>query len=70
MLCKNTLLRVDFDINSMFLSCAATEPNPRVGRPRQEPGALHRRLPMDGTWGPIEKDVTATLSKFSVFKER
>lgn len=70
MLCKNTFLRVDFDMNSMFLSSTATEPNPQAGRPRQELGALHRRLPMDGTWGPIEKDATATLSKFGVFKER
>lgn len=58
------MLDKDFDINSMLiLFPAATEPNPRAGRPRQEPGAHHTHLPMDGTWVPIE---TVTLSKFSV----
>lgn len=47
-------------------SPAATEPNPQAGRPRQEPGALHRHLPMDGTWVPIETGATVTLSKFTV----
>lgn len=45
---------------------AATEPNPQAGRPRQEPGTLHRHLPMDGTWVPIETGATVTLSKFTV----
>lgn len=50
-------------------SATATEPNHRVGRPRQEPGALRRRLPMDGTWAPVETGVTVTLSKLHVLKE-
>lgn len=48
---------------------AATGPNPPAGRPRQGPGALRRDPPMDGTWAPIERGVTATSSKCPVFKE-
>lgn len=52
-------------------SCAATGPNPQAGRPLQGPGAPRRDLPMDGTWAPIERGVTATSSKCPVFlKER
>lgn len=48
-------------------SCAATGPNPQAGRPLQGPGAPRRDLPMDGTWAPIERGVTATSSKWPVF---
>lgn len=71
MLCKNTLLHVEWRFWRKFNVpfSAATESNPRVGHPRQEPGALRRHLPMDGTWAPIEKSATVTLSKLHVFKE-
>ena len=52
-----------------FSSCAATGPDPQAGRPLQGPGVLHRDPPMDGTWAPIERGVTATSSKCPVFKE-
>lgn len=54
---------------SSFSSSAATGPNPLAGRPRQGPGVLRRDPPMDGTWVPIERGVTATSSKRPVFKE-
>lgn len=50
-------------------STAATGPNPQAGRPLQGPGVLRRDPPMDGTWAPIERGVTATSSKCPVFKE-
>lgn len=53
---------------SSLSSSAATGPNPQAGRPHQGPGALRRDLPMDGTWAPIERGVTATSSKCPVFK--
>lgn len=56
-------------ILSSLSSSAATGPNPQAGRPLQGPGVLHRDPPMDGTWAPIERGVTATSSKFPVFKE-
>ncbi len=54
---------------SFLSSSAVTGPNPQAGRPRQGPGAHRRDPPMDGTWAPIERGVTATSSKCPVFKE-